>query len=246
MARVQLLGVPLDPVTADEAVAALLDYVRSSAQHHVMTPNAEMLVAASRDARFRDLLNQTALNLPDSAGLLWMANWTHQYLPERVTGVDTVTSLCARLTPDQSVFFLGAAPGVAEKASIILRMKFPNLRIAGTYGGSPSTAEAPEIVERIQQASPSVLLVAYGAPAQDLWIDHHLKNLSSVRLAMGVGGTFDFIAGTQVRAPKLLQRLHLEWAWRVLLQPSRWKRILNAVIVFPLLVVRHGKEAPRT
>jgi N-acetylglucosaminyldiphosphoundecaprenol N-acetyl-beta-D-mannosaminyltransferase len=245
MSRVRLLGVPIDALTASEVIERLLAFVSGKEQRHVMTPNAEMLVAAAHDEGFRTLLNRVPLNLPDSAGLLWAARFTKQHLPERVTGADTVERLCSALTPENPVFLLGAAPGVAEKAGLVLRSRYPGVRIAGTFAGSPRKEDEKEIIARIQEAKPHILLVAYGAPAQDLWIDAHLRELPSVRLAMGVGGTLDFLAGVRVRSPLLLQRLHLEWAWRLVQEPRRWKRIATAVVVFPLMVLRYGKEAPK-
>jgi N-acetylglucosaminyldiphosphoundecaprenol N-acetyl-beta-D-mannosaminyltransferase len=244
MDRIRLLGVPIDVVTAQTSVERLLQMLSLPKGHHVMTPNAEMLVAAARDNGFRELLNATDLNLPDSGGMVWMAKWTGQHLPERVTGIDTVERLCARLTPEQPIFLLGGKPGVAEKAALILRSRNPNLRIAGTFAGSPKEEDAGDIINRINTAKPHILLVAYGAPKQDQWIHAHLPKLPTVRIAMGVGGTFDFLAGTQKRAPVWMQRMYLEWLWRLLLQPSRWRRIATAVLVFPWLVVRYGKEAP--
>jgi N-acetylglucosaminyldiphosphoundecaprenol N-acetyl-beta-D-mannosaminyltransferase len=243
METVTLLGVPLHALTAEQAQQQLRQYVAEPKAHHIMTPNAEMLVEATHNAPFHALLRRTALNLPDSSGLLWMARWTGQTLPQRVTGVDTVMQLCRTLPQEHSVFLLGAAPGVAEKAGIILRMSNPNLRIVGTYSGSPRSEDRADILKRIQEAKPHVLLVAFGAPAQDLWIDANLPQLPTVRLAMGVGGTFDFIAGAKKRAPKLFQQLSLEWLWRLFLEPRRWKRILTAVVVFPWLVMRYGKHS---
>jgi N-acetylglucosaminyldiphosphoundecaprenol N-acetyl-beta-D-mannosaminyltransferase len=245
MSRVRLLGVPIDALMADEAVTRLKDMLAGTVQRHVMTPNAEMLVAAFKDTDFRKLLNDTPLNLPDSSGLLWAARHTDQRLPERVTGVDTVQRLCAALTSAESVFLLGGAPGVAEKAGLVLRSRNPSLRIAGAFSGSPRAEDAADIVRRINDAKPRLLLVAYGAPAQDRWIAKHLSEMPSVRVAMGVGGTLDFLAGVQKRAPALFQRLHAEWLWRLIREPKRWRRIMNAVIVFPLLVRRHGKKAPK-
>lgn len=243
MPRIFLLGIPIDPVTRKEAVARIGEYLREEKQRHVMTPNSEMLVEASRNPAFGTLLNATALNLPDSAGLLWMAKLTGQSLPERVPGVDTVSALCGTLTEEHPVFFLGAAPGVAERAAATLKAKNPHLNIVGCFSGSPREEEAQAIVERIRAVSPHLLLVAYGAPAQDQWIERHLKDLPSVRVAMGVGGTFDFLAGTRKRAPSSLQKLGLEWLWRLFREPRRIRRIWNAVIVFPLLVLRYGRRS---
>lgn len=241
MDRIRLLGVPIDALTKDEALRRLRSYLGDGGRHHVMTPNSEMLVEASRNEPFRALLNRTDLNVPDSQGLLYMARATGQRLPERVTGVDTVIAFCTTLGPDVPVFFLGGAPGVAEKAASVLKKNNPGLNVAGTFAGSPAESDAAEILQIIGASGAQVLFVAYGAPKQDMWIDRYLPALPSVRLAMGVGGTFDFIAGVQVRAPVAFRKLGLEWLWRVLKEPKRMRRIITAVIVFPLLVLRYGR-----
>lgn len=242
MSRVFLLGVPLDPVTADGAVQRLQDCLGEAKQRHVATPNNEMLVEAHRNPAFHALLCQTDLNLPDSTGLILAARLSGQYLPERVTGVDTMQRLCAALSEEHSVFLLGAAEGVAEEAARCLSKENPGLKIAGTYAGSPREADSTEIIRRINQAAPHLLFVAYGAPAQDMWIAKHLKDLPSVRVAMGVGGAFDFIAGKQKRAPKFLRFLGLEWLWRFVQEPRRWPRMWRAVVVFPWLCMRYGRK----
>ena len=114
-----------------------------------------------------------------------------------------------------------------------------SLRIAGTFSGSPRDEDAEEIIGKIREAKPHLLLAAFGAPEQDLWISEHLKKLPSVRVAMGVGGTFDFLAGKRRRAPKWMRSIGLEWFYRLLREPKRIKRIFNAVVVFPMLVLLH-------
>jgi N-acetylglucosaminyldiphosphoundecaprenol N-acetyl-beta-D-mannosaminyltransferase len=243
MSRVMILGVPVDPVTGEEARARIKAMLKGSAQHHVMTPNNEMIVIANRHHIFRELLNRTSLNLPDSTGLLWAARRSGQSLPERVTGVDTVMALCAELDKDSPVFLLGAGPGIAENAGKFLGRANPNLNIVGCHSGTPDASDAPAILMQINAAQPVLLLVAYGAPQQDLWIARYLKEMLSVKVAMGVGGTFDFITGVQKRAPQFMQRAGLEWLWRFAQEPTRWKRMWNAVAVFPYLVLRsNGKS----
>lgn len=241
MSRVTILGVPVDALTGQQAVVRIREYLASTAQHHVMTPNSEMLVAASKDPVFHALLNRASLNIADSAGMLWAARHTGQHLPERVTGVDTVQALCMELDARSPVFLLGAGEGVAAQAASILQQRNPQLTIAGAYAGSPRTEDALAIIKRINESGATLLLVAYGAPAQDMWIDEHLKELPGVRVAMGVGGTFDFITGKQQRAPLIVRNLHLEWLWRLVREPRRIGRIVNAVIIFPLLVWRNDK-----
>lgn len=231
MSRVFLLGVPIDRISKAEAIVKIKEMLQSEKQHHVMTPNSEMLVEAHRNSKFKEVLNASALNLPDSQGVVWFGG-----LPERVTGVDTVVELCHELREDQPVFLLGAAEGVAPRAASVLLKNNPRLRIAGTFAGSPSDTDVQDIIDRINKVQPHLLLVAYGAPKQDLWIAQHLAKMPSVKVAMGVGGTFDFLAGKRKRAPKIFQRIGLEWLWRLLLEPKRWKRIGTAVIVFPLMV----------
>ena len=241
MERVLILGVPFDALTLPQAVDRLRALLRGPGQHHVATPNNEMLVAARRDAAFADVLRRTALNLPDSTGVVLASRFLRAPLPVRVTGVDTVIALCGQLDESCPVFLLGGADGVAERAAQELARRNPLLRIAGTFAGSPRTEDAPAILRTIGADSPHLLLVAYGAPAQEKWIAEHLHLLPSVRVAMGVGGTFGFLAGTKKRAPHWIRGIGLEWVWRFLLEPTRWKRMINAVIVFLILVLFYGK-----
>jgi N-acetylglucosaminyldiphosphoundecaprenol N-acetyl-beta-D-mannosaminyltransferase len=114
---------------------------------------------------------------------------------------------------------------VAEAAARILSSRYPGLQVVGTFAGSPADEEAQGIIARIRQARPDVLFVAYGAPAQDLWIARHREALG-VPVMMGVGGAFDHIAGVRRRAPLWVQRLNLEWLFRLITQPWRWRRQL--------------------
>ncbi len=243
--RISLLGVPIDAVMRTEAVELIQGFLNENRQRHVMTPNNEMLVEATHNAPFRELLNRADLNIPDSTGLIWMARLTGQRLTERVTGVDTVTNLCGELTEETPVFLLGAQSGIAEAAAQNLMSRNPRLRVVGCFAGTPREEDAPTIVHMIRTAAPHLLLVAFGAPAQDLWIAKHLKEMSSVRVAMGIGGTFDFLAGVRKRAPVWMRKAGLEWLWRLFREPTRIGRIWKAVAVFPLLVIRYGKNAPQ-
>jgi N-acetylglucosaminyldiphosphoundecaprenol N-acetyl-beta-D-mannosaminyltransferase len=167
-------------------------------------------------------------------------------IPEVIAGSD-LTYYIARFASqkDFSIYLLGARPGIAERAAQKLVKKYPELKIAGCYAGSPNKHEEMNIIERINRSNPDILLVAYGAPAQDLWISRNLGKLKSPLVAMGVGGTFDFIAGYKDlekrikvrRAPKAFRRLGLEWVYRLFQEPrKRAGRIWNAAAVFPLLV----------
>ncbi len=193
---------------------------------------------ARRNAEFRDVLERADLCMADGVGLLWAARRQGQVLPERVTGSDSLPLIAERAAQSGwRLYLLGAAPGVAERTAQLLQARYPGLQVAGTYAGSPSDGEAPAIIARIQQARPDVLFVAYGAPRQDLWIARH-RDALGVPVMMGVGGAFDHIVGVRRRAPQLVQRLNLEWLYRLITQPWRWRRQL-ALPHFAWAVVRH-------
>lgn len=242
MARIFLLGVPLDAVTFPQGLERIRGMLESGVQCHVMTPNSEMLVEATRNPDFLAVLRHTALNLPDSIGLLWMAWLTGQKIPERVAGVDLVSQLCMRLNANVRVFLLGGGVGVGGRAAEFLQTRNASLNIVGVHAGSPRDENAEDILRCVNAAKPHLLLVAFGAPKQDLWIAKYLSRMPSVRVAMGVGGTFDYFAGVQKRAPVVFRRVGMEWLWRLIREPKRFMRIWNAVVVFPWLVVRYRKR----
>jgi N-acetylglucosaminyldiphosphoundecaprenol N-acetyl-beta-D-mannosaminyltransferase len=219
------LGVRVDGVTFDEALARCLELADGPPGSHVVTVNPEFVVAAGRDPAFRDVLNAAALALPDAVGVVWAARWLGVPFPERVAGADLAPAVAGGLgAVGRTVFLLGAAPGVAELAAATLEADY-GARCAGTYAGSPRGADFDEIATRVRQAAPAALFVAFGAPAQDLWI-HRYSDALGVPLMMGVGGTLDFLAGRRRRAPRTIQRAGFEWLWRLVLEPWRWRRQL--------------------
>jgi N-acetylglucosaminyldiphosphoundecaprenol N-acetyl-beta-D-mannosaminyltransferase len=139
------------------------------------------------------------------------------------------------------VFLLGACEGIAATAARALCDANPALHVCGTFAGSPATIDEEHILEKIRAASPRMLFVAFGAPNQELWIARNLAKMPSVKVAMGVGGAFDFIAGKQKRAPQIFRSLGLEWLYRLMREPRRIVRIINAVVVFPFLVITRDR-----
>jgi N-acetylglucosaminyldiphosphoundecaprenol N-acetyl-beta-D-mannosaminyltransferase len=223
---VRILGVRVDDVTMDEALARLQRMVAHGGSHQVVTVNPEFIMRAQDDATFRRVLAEADLAIPDGQGLLWAARYLGRPLRQRVAGSDLAPAL-ADLAGQRGyrLFLLGAAPGVAERAAAVLERRHPGVQIVGTYAGSPAPAEEEAIVARIRATRPDFLLVAYGAPAQDLWIHRNQPRLQ-VPVAIGVGGTLDFIAGVRKRAPVWMQRLGLEWLFRLIQEPRRWRRML--------------------
>ncbi|MFQ6001092.1 MAG: WecB/TagA/CpsF family glycosyltransferase [Anaerolineae bacterium] len=243
--QVVILGVPVDNITEEEALARVEAFIEKGRPHQVVTVNPEFVVAAQSDAKFFQVLKEADLSLPDGVGLLWAARFLGTPLSERLAGVDMVRRI-ASLAAERGyrLFLLGAARGVAEATAMRLEEENPGLKVAGTYAGSPDPKEEEEIVEMIRAARPDVLLVAYGAPQQDLWIHCHLGRLG-VPVVMGVGGAFDFISGKAKRAPDWMQRLGLEWLHRLLHQPWRWRRML-ALPKFVWLVLTSSRWVNET
>lgn len=222
-----ILGVRIHRISQDETLHQLESMALSGEPHHVMTVNPEFIMIAQENEEFRKILSRVALALPDGIGVLWASRILGSPLHERVAGVDTVNRFAA-IAARQNIrlFLLGGAPGVAEKVAERLQRENPGLVIAGTYAGSPHPSEEDEICRRIEAARPHVLLVAYGPPRQDLWIARTMPRLK-VPVAIGVGGTFDFIAGVLPRAPVWMQKAGLEWLFRLIQEPSRWRRMMS-------------------
>lgn len=240
--RVTILGMPVDAITYPEWLDMIKQWVSApdAPAHQVCTTNPEFMMIAQQDPNFRHILQRADLCVPDGAGLLWAANYLGSPLPQRVTGSDGVPIIAERAASEGwRLFFLGAAPGVADQAAAVLREKYPALQIVGTYSGSPAPAEEDALVAMVNASDADILFVAYGAPAQDKWIARNLPRLK-VRMAMGVGGAFDFIAGVLPRAPQWMQRLGLEWLFRLYLQPWRIWRMLR-LPRFVLAVLRRGR-----
>lgn len=199
-------------------------------------------MAARHHARFQSILSRADLSLPDGFGLVLAARFLGLPRLARISGMDFLSAMLERAA-DQGwrIFFFGAQPGVAEQAVAKLLKRYPRLGVAGVESGWRHWLRLPDVYVcwRIRRARPDILLVALGAPQQELWIDANRQRLGSIRVAMGVGGAFDFWSGRIRRAPRLLQRLGLEWMWRLLQEPRRrGQRIVTAVVRFPLAVLR--------
>ena len=234
---VDILGVRVDNVTTTSALAVMEAFVSDGGTHQVVTVNPEFVIRAQRDPAFHVVLDEADLALPDGYGLLWASRLLGTPLCERVAGSDLLP-LLARLSAQRGyrMFLLGAAPGVAERTANILSGEYPSLQIAGTFSGSPAPEEEGDLIARIVPTSPDFLLVAYGAPEQDLWIHRNAAKLG-VSVCMGVGGSFDFVAGIRRRAPLWMQERGLEWLYRLIQEPRRWRRML-ALPQFVYRVVR--------
>ena len=231
----EILGIRVHNVDYDDTLALMSQYIESGHPHQVTTVNPEFIMRARRDAEFRRILSEADLCLPDGVGILWAGRLLGRPFKARVTGVDSTWRLFA-LAAERGyrVFLLGAGPGVAERTAHIVLDTYPRLVIAGTHAGSSGPEDDLISGDLILAAHPDILLVAYGAPAQDKWIYRNQARLN-VPLAIGVGGTFDFISGVSRRAPSWLRKLGLEWTHRLYCEPWRWRR-MTALPLFALSV----------
>jgi N-acetylglucosaminyldiphosphoundecaprenol N-acetyl-beta-D-mannosaminyltransferase len=236
--HIRILGVAIDDLTEAEALDRVAELIAAGGPHHVVTVNPEFVMEARRNPAFRRVLAAADMATPDGFGLMLAARWRGTPLRGRVTGVALSEGIAARAAQQGwSLFLLGEAPGVAERAAEALQRANPGLRIAGCYAGSPRAPDEPGVRAQVAAARPDVLLVAYGHPAQDLWIARN-QPLLGVPVAIGVGGTLDYLAGAVPRAPAWLRRIGLEWLYRLARQPWRWRRIVVAVPLFLWAVLR--------
>lgn len=244
--RVDILGVGFDALALPAAVREIEGRLDAGLRSFVITANPEFVMLARREPDVAALARRADLVLPDGTGAVVASRILGERLPGRAPGRLLVDALAPWLAArGLSVFLLGAGPGIAERAAERLRLRVPGLRIAGTYSGDHEGDD--ETVPRVAAASPDVLLVAFGMPRQERWIARNLERLPSVRLAIGVGGVFDQLAGTQRLPPSLVHRAGLEWLWRLAQDPARWRR-QRVLPLFALHVAlsrfRRGRALP--
>ncbi|MDO8626347.1 MAG: WecB/TagA/CpsF family glycosyltransferase [Candidatus Magasanikbacteria bacterium] len=257
-----VLGVRVSLLDQTTALRIASNYLKSNYQYHIFTPNPEMLVKAASDHYFRDILNTGNLNLCDGFGLwlaLKLSSFKLSFRPEsgqspdgvekssaRITGVDFMFDLCALAAREnKKIFLLGSGNReVASKTKDALQSKFPKLNIIGVHPWLTITEdvvtgklilnelENTRLLEEIKSASPDILFVAFGMGKQEKWIHEYATQIPSLKIAMGVGGAFDYISGKIPRAPRLMRKVGLEWLYRLIREPRRAGRIFNATIKF--------------
>lgn len=222
-----MLNTPVHAVTMAETMDLCHQFMTEPRVHQICTTNPEFIMRAQDDEPFRQLLWDADLCVPDGVGLLLAGRWMGKPLPERVPGSEIVYHLAEQCAQNGwRLFLLGAQEGIAAEAGRLFQQKYPNLIIAGSYAGSPDPAENETIVKLINDSRADILYVAYGNPKQDMWIGRNKETLNTVRVAIGVGASLDFVTGNAIRAPRWVQNLGLEWLHRLVLEPWRWRRML--------------------
>lgn len=214
--KIDIFGVKIDNLTMDEALERIKGFV--------VLPYSEFIVRAQKDQEFKNILNSADFCLCEGRGLWLMARFLKKPIKEPISGVDLIHNLKGK------IFLLGGKEGVAKKVKEKLDTK-----VVGTEHGYQ---DLKKVIKKINKAKPEILLVSLGSPKQEKWIYENLAKMPSVKMAVGVGGAFDFISGRVKRAPKVLQKIGLEWLWRLILQPWRIKRVFEGVVGLSWLVVR--------
>jgi len=244
VSRVDILGVWFDPVDVDGAVAAVVAMADEPGAHLVVTANVELVMRAREAPDLGDVLRRAALVVADGVGVVWGARRLGHSLPGRVPGIDLAERLCGEAARrGWRVCLLGGAPGVAAEAADHVRRRYPGMQVTATRHGYFGDAEEEEVIRTIRAASPTLLLAGLGSPRQERWLDRHLASLR-VPIAIGVGGTLDVWAGRVRRAPPVVQAMGLEWCYRLLRQPGRWRRQLT-IPRFMAAVLIAGSRPPK-
>ncbi|MBC8014939.1 MAG: WecB/TagA/CpsF family glycosyltransferase [Sporomusaceae bacterium] len=239
--RVAVLNVMVDVVTMKEAVRSVEQFIVQNKTHMVVTPNAEMIMMANDDKHLAQIINNADLVVPDGAGVVWAARYNGHVMPERVAGYDLVQNLLSEgAVKNYRIYMLGGAPGIAQKAKQIAEERYPGIQIVGIHDGFFTKSDEGEIIKSIKACRPDILLVALGVPRQEKWLSEYIEQIE-VPVAIGVGGTFDVMAGTVRRAPLWMQNASLEWLYRLISQPKRAIRML-ALPRFVMRIITSKKK----
>lgn len=242
MGRIQLLNTEIDNISMEEALDRIDAMVQDRKPAYVVTPNLDHIVTIERDAYFREAYAHADLILADGKPLLWIAKARKTPIREKISGSDLFPRL-AELAANNgyTMFFLGAGEGIAAQAAEKLKKQYPGLRIAGCYappiGFEQDRSAVHEIIRRVQTASPDILVVGLGTPKQEKFLYRYYKQME-VPVSLGLGASFDFIAGNRKRAPRWMSEHGLEWLYRTLQEPKRLagRYIKDAVCILPILI----------
>jgi len=240
VARVHLFGVDVDAVDMDGAVEMARRAVRSGGVHQHVVLNAAKVVAMHDDPHLAQIVRECDFILADGAPIVWFSHLVGTPLPERVAGADLFERLVAQAAADgHSVYFLGARPHVVARVARTFLARHPDLRVAGWRDGFWTSDD--EVIAEVRAAAPDYLFLAIPSPRKERWLHQHLHALD-VPFVMGVGGSFDVIAGEITRAPRWMQRIGMEWSWRLIKEPRRmFKRYLVGNTRFIALCVREWR-----
>lgn len=245
-------GLPLTPVTFGQTLDLIDQLVRAGKPQYFITANLHYAMLTAHDPRLPAVNDKAAFIVADGMPLVWASRWREGRLPERVAGSDLVPAMCERAARrGYRLFFLGGAPGVGDEAARRMVERFPGLQVAGVEVPpfrALSADEEGQMLDRIRAARPDILFVAFGQPKGEVWMAEHSQALG-VPVSVQIGATFDFLAGKVQRSPRWLQRVGLEWAYRLSREPgrlaSRYSRnalFASRMLARDALTFRRGKR----
>jgi len=224
--RFVIFDVPIDKVNMKQAVDTVEKFLSEDRLHMVATPNAEIVMMAQKDPEYKEILNKTDLNVPDGSGVIFASKIYKEELPERVAGFDLMMELIKVASAKKyKIYLLGAKSDVVKAAYLNLKRQYSEIDIVGFHDGYFSKDDEDEIIYDINEKNTDLLFVALGAPKQEKWV-YENRNKLKAKVAIGVGGSFDVIAGKVTRAPEIYRKLGLEWFYRLLKEPWRYKRMM--------------------
>lgn len=233
LSKIDILDIPISNVNKKKAKKIILNWLNGNKTRMVFTPNPEIIMEAQNNSELKRILKSADMLVPDGIGVVWASKYSNSKLKQRVAGYDLVQDLFYEMAQlNKTVYFLGGAPNVAKCAAKKMKAKHSNLKIIGVHDGYFDTNEEKLIINEIQNLKPDLILVGLGVPKQEKWIYDNKAKLNA-KVCIGVGGSFDGMAGKVKRAPKIFQNLGLEWFYRLIKQPTRIKRMMK----LPLFVI---------
>ncbi|OMF13122.1 glycosyltransferase [Paenibacillus sp. FSL H7-0331] len=239
--KVSIFGVPFSKLSMNETVNLITHMIESREPHQIITANPIMVMSAVDSSTYMQLLQAADLVVPDGAGIVWAANYVGNPVAERVTGFDLLHRMMQLGEPKGwKVYLLGASPEMIEAAASSLKRQYPALQLVGYRDGYFQADEDAAVIANIREHDPDILLIGRSADKQEPWIAQYKQQLR-VPVIMGVGGSFDVLSGKLKRAPVMFQRLRLEWFYRLLQEPWRYKRML-VLPKFVMKVIREKKN----
>jgi len=221
--RIDILGTEFDNFTEKQFHQYLDDDLDLRANKFIVTPNPEIVLSAQKDSKFSKIINNADYVIPDGIGIIKGARSLGTPIHERITGFDTLQYLIKAANRKQlKVYLLGAKPEVIQASADKIKKDYPQVDLVGFHDGY--FKDDAEIIDEITEKKPNVILVALGSPKQEFFIDKYRKSADAIWI--GVGGSFDVFSGTKKRAPKVIQKLNLEWFYRLVKEPTRFGRML--------------------
>ena len=238
MKEYKILGIKVNIIEKYLLKKCLINFINSNKQHQIVTVNPEFIIISQKNKKFKKIINNSSLATIDGSGIIWALKFMkHKVsLDDRITGVD-LTKILINLSINNNykILFCLNSKGLTNDNDLFIKLKnkYKNLNF---QIGDEKTA-----LIKAKKFKPEIILVGFGAPKQDLWINDNFKNIPKTKIAIGIGGTLDFLSEVIKRAPKFLKSLGLEWLWRLIQQPKliRSKRILKAIIIFPYLIIKN-------